>query len=395
MEAWMVNIRRELHQWPELIYEEHNTSAAIRRVLDELDIPYKYPVAGTGVVASIGKGDPVVGLRADIDALPIHEQADVPFTSKNEGKMHACGHDSHTTMLLGAARLLKGMESQLKGSVRLFFQPAEEGGAGADRMIKEGAAQGLKAIFGFHVWPSMRSGHIGSRPGTILAGALSFEATINGRGGHAAMPHLTTDPVVASAAAVVALQSLVSRETSPLESAVVSVTRFSAGDGAFNVIPDTTAFGGTIRCLTHDGMMTLQKRVTEVIRAQAASFGCTADISWREEDQPYYPPTVNDKGAFEFAKDVGIRLLGDPSKFEEVLPTMAGEDFAFFGRAGIPASFSFLGINDPGQQTGHGLHTPRFKLDEAVLPLGAAYHTALATEFLDTYAATTGKRDEL
>ena len=186
-------------------------------------------MAKTGVVATLGSGQPVVALRADMDALPIHEETGVDFASTREGLMHACGHDAHVTMLLGAARLLKGIEDQLQGTVRLVFQPAEEGGAGGDLMVQEGALSGAKAAFAMHVWPTLPSGLVATCPGAIMAGTIQFDIKVRGRGGHAAMPHLTTDPVVAAAALVGALQTLVSRNTSPLDSSVITVTRLQVG----------------------------------------------------------------------------------------------------------------------------------------------------------------------
>lgn len=274
LEPWLVSTRRTLHQFPELYWQEVNTSAYIRRVLDELGISYKYPVARTGVVGTIGSGEPMVALRADMDALPIKEATGLEFTSRNEGVMHACGHDAHVTMLIGAAKMLKERESELQGTVRLVFQPAEEGGAGGDEMVKAGALQGAAAAFGMHVWPTIPSGVVATRPGTIMAGAIQFNMRIKGRGGHGAMPHLTHDPVVAASAIVGALQHLVSRVTSPFASSVVSVTRMQGGD-AYNVIPDEARLGGTVRTTTNEDMTLLRKRVEEVAASTTAAYGCT------------------------------------------------------------------------------------------------------------------------
>ncbi|DBB12670.1 hypothetical protein WJX82_005677 [Trebouxia sp. C0006] len=395
---WMVGIRRELHQWPELMYEEQKTSLFLRKALDDLDIPYKFPAAKTGIVATIGKGDPVVALRTDIDALPIHEESDVPFRSKIDGKSHACGHDSHMTMLLGGAKLLKKREAELKGTVKLIFQPAEEGGAGGERMVQEGHLKDVKAIFGFHVWPASPSGSILTKAGTIMGAAAQFNVTVRGRGGHAAMPHSTVDPVVAGAAIVTALQTVIARETDPLHSQVVSMTRFNTGENAYNVIPDVVKLGATYRSLTHEGMVRMKKRMYEIMTSTAAAYGCSAEVDWMEEAHPYYPPTVNDPALAAFVKGVGARVLDDSSKVKEAVPTLAGEDFSFYSHtAGVPACFTFLGIRDEKLGTIHGLHTPKFKLDESVLKLGAALHAGLATEFLDTYQGglSDSSRDEL
>ncbi|KAL4444571.1 hypothetical protein ABPG77_002388 [Micractinium sp. CCAP 211/92] len=388
IDDWLISTRRTLHAYPELMFQEQNTSATIRRTLDELGIPYKFPVARTGLVATLGSGEPVVALRADMDALPILEEGDAPFASTKPGIMHACGHDAHVTMLLGAARLLKGMEARLKGTVRLLFQPAEEGGAGGDLMVKEGALESVKAAFGMHVWPMLPTATVASRPGTILAGAIQFEATVRGRGGHAAMPHLTVDPVVAAAAGVGALQALMARETSPFDSAVVSVTRLQAGEG-FNVIPDQVKLGGTVRANTDEVMTRLRRRVEETLAGAAAAHGCTVEVDWMEDRHPYYPPTRNDPEAYKFAMDVASRLVPNPAQVTETEGTMAGEDFAFIGRA-VPSAFIFLGIRNDTAGSVHGLHTPRFTLDEGVLKLGAALHTALASEYLERWHARQG-----
>jgi amidohydrolase len=238
---WIVAIRRRIHRRPELMYQEFQTSQLVRDTLDELRIPYIHPVAETGVVATLGSGDsPCLALRADMDALPIHEEAEVPFRSEIDNRMHACGHDCHTAMLLGAARLLKKHESQLRGTVKLIFQPAEEGGAGADRMCLEGVLEKPKVerIFGLHVWPAMTTGTVAGASGVVLAATGAFEITVKGKGGHGAMPHLTHDPIVCVAKLIMELQTIVSRETDPFSPTVVSVGSIHGGE-AMNVIPET------------------------------------------------------------------------------------------------------------------------------------------------------------
>src|SRR4051812_19226754 len=263
---WIVGIRRTIHRHPELGYQEVETSKLVRKTLDELGISYRYPMAETGLVATLRGGDgPCVALRADMDALPIHEEAEVDFRSEIEGKMHACGHDCHTAMLLGAAQLLKAREGEIRGTVKLLFQPAEEGGAGGLRMCNEGALENPKVqrAFGLHVWPYIPTGVIASCAGPMLASAGMVEIVVHGVGGHAAMPHTTVDPIVAAARIVGELQTIVSRELDPMTPGVVSITTIHGGD-AFNVIPPEVRLQGTIRSLTDHGLKFLQERVRAI-----------------------------------------------------------------------------------------------------------------------------------
>lgn len=378
---WIVAIRRELHQYPELGYQETRTSSLIRKKLDEIGIPYKYPFAETGVVATLGNGDgPCIALRADIDALPIEEEADVPFRSKTPGKMHACGHDCHTAMLLGAAKLLKAREPQLRGTVKLFFQPAEEGGAGGKRMCDEGVLDSPKVqqIFGLHVWPMLPTGMIGSRTGTFLASAGGLEITVRGKGGHAAMPHRAIDPVTTAAQIVVALQTIVAREIDPLDAGVVSITTIHAGE-AYNVLPPEVKMSGTIRSLTAEGMKYLQDRVRMVCEQTALAQRCTAEVSFPGHD---YPPTVNDAALWEFTQAIGADLLGK-NNVQELAPIMGGEDFAYFSER-VPGCFVGLGIQNAAVGSIYSVHHPKFKVDEAALPIGTALHVGFALRSLET-----------
>ena len=377
---WVIGIRRELHEHPELMYEEFRTSEVIRRELDKLEISYKHPIAETGVLASIGNGNgPCVALRADMDALPIHEETDVPFKSKIDGKMHACGHDCHVSMLLGAAKLLKDKESEINGTIKLLFQPAEEGGAGGKLMREEGALENpeVERIFGLHVWPQMPSGQIGSREGTFLAATSSLSLTVKGVGGHAAVPQLTKDPVLTSARIITNLQSIISRELDPLESGVVSITVINGGN-ASNVIPSEIKVKGTLRSLTLNGLKELQKRVKEIAEGIARTHGCEAIVEYVGND---YPPTVNDSEMWKFAKKIGIELLGDKN-VNDLDAVMGGEDFAYYTEK-VKGCFVVLGMNNPDIDATYSVHHPMFKADEDALHIGTALHTIFALKSLE------------
>ncbi|CAN8248348.1 unnamed protein product [Cochlearia groenlandica] len=379
---WMVRIRRKIHENPELGYEEFETSKLIRSELDLIGVRYRYPVAITGVIGYIGTGEPpFVALRADMDALAMQEAVEWEHKSKVDGKMHACGHDGHVAMLLGAAKILQEHRRALKGTVVLIFQPAEEGLGGAKKMIEEGALKNVEAIFGIHLSNRFPLAKPASRAGPFLAGSGFFEAVITGKGGHAAIPQHTIDPIVAAASVVLSLQHLVSRETDPLDSKVVTVAKVQGGN-AFNVIPDSITIGGTLRAFT--GYTQLEQRIKEVITKQAAVHRCNAALNLTPKRKEPLPPTVNDEGLYKQFKNMVRGLLGENS-FVEASPIMGGEDFSYFAEA-IPGHFAFLGMQDESKSF-EMAHSPSYRINEDVLPYGAALHASMVVQYLKAKAS--------
>lgn len=361
--AW----RRDFHENPELEYDVHRTAGIVAEKLKEFGCDEVVAGIGrTGVVGVIkgrssGSGK-VIGLRADMDALPIHEATDLPYKSKVPGKMHACGHDGHTAMLLGAAKYLSETRN-FDGTAVVIFQPAEEGGGGGDAMVKDGLMErfGIQEVYGMHNWPGIPVGQFAMRPGPIMAAADRFTITIEGKGGHAAYPHDCIDPIVTAAHVITALQTIASRSVDPLESSVVSVCTVKAGD-AFNVIPQTATLLGTVRSLSPKVRDLAETRIRTIVENICASFGAKADIQYNRG----YPVTVNDAAKTDFVASVAKAVVGESAVNTTIPPEMGAEDFSYMLEK-RPGAYIFLGNGDTA-----GVHHPAYDFNDAAIPYGVS-----------------------
>ncbi|CAN7487477.1 M20 aminoacylase family protein [Acidovorax sp. LjRoot117] len=367
-------LRRDLHQHPELSFQEHRTSAIVAERLASWGYEVTTGIAGTGLVGTLrkGQGTKTLGIRADMDALPITEATGLPYASRNAGVMHACGHDGHTTVLLAAARFL-AESGRFDGTLNLIFQPAEENGGGANRMIADGLFERFPcdAVFGLHNWPCVGAGHFGCVTGPAMASVDQITITVRGKGGHGAAPHETVDPVVASAHIITALQTVVSRNVDPLDMGVVTVGSIHGGN-APNVVPESVELKLTARAFKPEVRAVLQERIPAIARAQAESFGATADVLYR----PGYPAVLNHEAETDLARSVAIDTFGAARVDAGFRPRTASEDFAFM-LLKRPGSYVFVGNGD-----GASLHSPYYDFNDAILAPSATYWVRLAERFL-------------
>ncbi|ADL12905.1 M20 metallopeptidase family protein [Acetohalobium arabaticum] len=362
----VVEWRRDFHRHPELAFQEERTSRKVRELLTSWGIKTE-TVAQTGIIGLLEGSNrgKTVAIRADIDALPITEETNLPYRSQEEGKMHACGHDAHTAIALGVAKVLTKFKDSLDGNIKFIFQPAEEGAGGAKPMIEAGALDKppVEAIFGFHVWPDLPSGKIGLKKGPIMASADDLKLTIKGQGAHGARPHQGRDPITIGADTIVALQQLVSREVEARQPTVLSIGSFQAGS-TYNVIPDKAVIKGTLRTLNPEVRSYIKERMTEVIDSLTQALQADYELEYNCQ----LPPTVNTPGYIEVLKEVAEEVSpGSSIVLNEA--SMGSEDFGYFLQE-VPGAYFMLGTRNPDQGVVHPIHSSKFDLDEAVLPLG-------------------------
>jgi amidohydrolase len=374
--ADLVAWRHDIHAHPETAFEEHRTAEFVAKRLQEFGIEVHRGLAGTGVVGTLkgtATGERAIALRADMDALHIHEKNGFDHISQNQGKMHACGHDGHTTMLLGAARYLAETRN-FAGTVHFVFQPAEENEGGGRVMIEDGLFSKfpVDSVFGMHNWPGLPAGQFAVRTGPMMACSDSFEIIVTGKGAHGAMPHLGVDPIVVAAQIVTGLQTIVSRNTHPLESAVVTVTQFHAGD-TWNVIPEEVLLRGTARSFTPEVRDLVESRMQTIAESIAAAYG--AKVKYRYMRR--YPAVVNSEAETETAAHVLADMVGETNVRRDLLPSMGGEDFAFLLQK-KPGTYIWIGNGENREF----LHHPRYDFNDEILPLGATYWARLVETVL-------------
>jgi len=378
-------IRRDIHAHPELRFAENRTSDVVAQKLAAWGLEVHRGMGTTGVVGVIrnGSSNRMIGLRADMDALPIQEGNKFAHRSVHDNKMHACGHDGHTAMLLGAARCLAEVQ-EFDGTVVLIFQPAEEGGAGAQRMIDDGLFERFPcdAVFGMHNWPGMPVGKFGVASTAAMASSNEFQIRIDGRGGHAALPHLGVDPVFIAVQVAQGLQGIVTRAKKPIDAAVLSITQIHGGD-ALNVIPEYATLSGTVRTFSDEVTALVEERMRRIAQLTAEAHGATATVGYNWN----YPPTINHPEEAEFAASVMDEIVGSANVVRELEPTMGAEDFAFMLKVKRGA-YVFIGNGDGGHRAqGHGLgpcmlHNPSYDFNDELIPLGATFWVRLVERYL-------------
>ena len=371
-QAEIAGWRRQLHQNPELLYDVHDTAKFVAEKLKAFGCDHVETGVGRSGVVGIIKGrhgdGPAIGLRADMDALPINETSGVEWASKTPGKAHSCGHDGHTSMLLGAAQYLSETRN-FRGSVALLFQPAEEGGAGGLAMVQDGVMDryGISEVYGVHNMPGLPVGQFAMCKGPIMAATDEFDLFVSGRGGHAAQPHRTIDPILAGSQLMIALQGIVSRNTDPLDSLVISVTKFIAGE-AYNVIPEKATLSGTVRTLQKETRAFAERRIREVAAGIAAATGAEITVRYKNN----YPVTFNHDAQTEFAERIATGVAGEGKVNANVEPLMAAEDFSYMLEA-RPGAYIFIGNGDTP-----GLHHPAYDFNDDAIPYGVSYFVSVA-----------------
>ena len=376
MKAW----RQELHSIPEIGLEEYETSKYIKSKLSEFNIEFKDGYANTGIVARVkgsrGESDKSIGLRADFDALPMPEKNQFEYKSTNEGMMHACGHDGHTSMLLGAAKYLSE-NNDFDGSVYFIFQPGEEGFAGGQKMIQDGMFDDFKIdeVYALHNWPELPIGSIGVNSGPMMAAVDEFDIVVKGRGGHAAIPQLAIDPVVIASQIVLAVQTIVSRSTDPVDKALISITKINGGT-AYNVIDDSVKLGGTVRTFKPETRSFYEKKLKEISSGIAKANGAEAEVDFHLTNK--YPPTINSKKESEFAANVAKKVFGDSQVDTDINPSMGGEDFSYLLEK-KPGAYLYIGQGDDNHKA--HLHTTKYDFNDNLLPVGVNYWVELVKEF--------------
>ena len=378
IEKMIIDWRRDFHQFPELSFQEHRTGDVIADELRSMGLEPKVKVGKTGVTADLKFGNgPVIGLRADMDALPIQETSGLPFSSQNDGVMHACGHDGHMAMLLGAAKALTQNDNQYNGAVRFIFQPAEEGEGGARYMIEDGCLEGIDEIYGIHVWNYQPVGEVGVKDGPVLAAADMFDIKIKGIGGHGAAPQGTVDSVVVASYLVQALQTIVSRNTNPLESTVISIGKINGGNN-FNIIADEVSLSGTARAYSEENRNLIKTRMEEIIKGVEKTYNANITFDYKDG----YPPTINHIGPTQKVLKAAEKVVGDKAGMPYL--SMGGEDFAYYLKE-KPGCFFFVG-SAPNEQelfeTPH--HCSHFTMDERALLVGPSIYLNLLDNIMGT-----------